>query len=62
LTNAQCQAYAILALRNLLQDGVIKTNDKNIYRTLDQELYCIFDRVGEETAEIEAVKILERQK
>lgn len=59
MTNPQCQSYAIIALRNLAHDGTIKTNDKNIYRTLDHELYCIFDRVGEETAEIEATKILE---
>lgn len=59
MTNAQCQAYAIIALRNLIQDGTIKTIDKNIYHTMDHELYCIFDRVGEETAEIEAKRILE---
>jgi hypothetical protein len=60
LTNSQCQSYAIIALRNLIRAGVVKTNDKNIYHTLDHELYYIFDMIGEEEAEEKAGRILSR--
>ncbi len=59
MTNSQCQSYAIIALRNLIQAGIIKTNDKNVYKVLDYELYCIFDMVGEEEVEETAARILE---
>lgn len=59
MTNAQAQGYAIIALKNLIDAGTIKTNNKNIFRALDHELYGIFNMVGEEEAELIAEQILQ---
>lgn len=59
MTNAQCSAYTIIALSNLIKAGMIKTSRKNIYQVFDHELYGIFDMVGEEEVEEKAAQILE---
>lgn len=59
MTNSQCQSYAIIAVRNLIRDGVLKAIDRNIYQVLDHELHEIFDWVEEEEAEEKAARILE---
>jgi hypothetical protein len=58
VTNAQCQAYAVIAVRNLIRDGIIKANIKKVYRAIDRELYQLFDEIGEEEAEERAARIL----
>lgn len=58
MTNAQCQAYAVIAVRNLIRDGIIKSNIKKVYRAIDRELYQLFDEIGEEEAEERAARIL----
>jgi hypothetical protein len=58
VTNAQCQAYAVIAVRNLIRDGIIKSNIKKVYRAIDRELYQLFDEIGEEEAEERAARIL----
>lgn len=58
MTNAQCQAYAVIAVRNLIRDGIIKANIKKVYRAIDRELYQLFDEIGEEEAEERAARIL----
>ncbi len=58
MTNSQAQAYAVIALRNLIEADIIRSNDKNIYHIMDRELYSLFDYISEEEAEERAVKIL----
>lgn len=48
MTNAQCQAYAIIAVQNLIRDGIIKANAKEVYRAIYRELYYLFDEISEE--------------
>lgn len=59
MTNAQCQAYAVIAARNLIRDGIIKADTKEACRAIDRELYCLFDFIGEEEAEEKAIMILQ---
>jgi hypothetical protein len=59
LTNAQAQAYAIIAVKNLTKDGTIKADESTVYHELDHEMHCLFDVTDEETAERRAIKILQ---
>jgi hypothetical protein len=62
MTNAQAQAYAIIALKNLLEAGhVKKASDltiSQVLNALDSEMYYLFDRLSEEDAEYKAERIL----
>lgn len=57
MTNEQCQAYAIIAIRNLAKAGKIKA-DVFTYNDLRWELFRLFDEIGEDEAEERAAKIL----
>lgn len=59
MTNAQCQAYAVIAVRNIIRDGIIKADTKDACRAIDRELYDLFDLISEEEAEEKAIRILE---
>ena len=59
MTNAQCQAYAIIAIRELIRDGVIQGDVNEACRAIDRELYCLFDMVSEDEAEEKAIRILQ---
>lgn len=59
MTNTQCQAYAVIAVRNLVRDGIIKADANEACRAIDRELYCLLDFIGEEEAEEKAVRILQ---
>jgi hypothetical protein len=60
MTNAQAQAYAVIALRNLLKEKGWHSKDiKDYCKYLDKEMYWLFDIVSEEEAEEKANKILE---
>ena len=59
MTNAQCRAYAVIAVRNLIRDGIIKADTKDACREIDHELYCLFDFISEEDAEEKANRILQ---
>lgn len=57
MTNSEVQAYAIVALNNLIKAGFIKTiNNKILLSKLDSEMYYLFDRYPEE----EVVYLMER--
>lgn len=60
MTNAQCQAYAVIAMRNLIRAGIIKAGPITACHALNNELYLLFDKIGEEEAEERAYRILRR--
>jgi hypothetical protein len=60
MTNAQAQAYAVIALKRLMTEGYIQ-GDKHLCRLLDHEMYALFDTMSEEEAEEKANRILEGQ-
>lgn len=48
MTNSEAQAYAIVALNNLIKAGIIRvTNNKSLLSKLDSEMYYLFDRYSE---------------
>jgi len=56
MTNSEAQAYAMVALNNLIKAGIIKAkNNKNILDSLDREMYYLFDRYSED----EVVELME---
>lgn len=59
MTNEQCQAYAVIAIRNLIKAGIIKGKVQDICTEVDCELYCLFDVMTAEEAEAKAAKILQ---
>ena len=59
MTNAQCQAYAVIAVRNLIRDDIIKADTKDACRAIDRELYYLFDFISEKEAEKKAIRILQ---
>mgnify|MGYP001268520499 CR=1 FL=1 len=59
MTNAQCQAYAIIAIRELIRDGVIQGDVNEACRAIDRELYYLFDFISEKEAEKKAIRILQ---
>lgn len=60
MTNAQAQAYAVMALKSLVEDGIIKVkNITEACQKLDHEMYRQFDNWEEEVAEKKAIRILE---
>jgi hypothetical protein len=60
MTNAQAQAYAIIALRNLLREkGWHAADIKDYCKYLDREMYDLMDIMSEEEAEQKANRILQ---
>ena len=60
MTNAQAQAYAVIALKGLIEDGVVKVKDTtNACHALDHEMHRLFDTWEEEIVEKIAIRILE---
>lgn len=56
MTNPEAQAYAMVALNNLIKAGIIRvTNNKSLLLKLDSEMYYLFDRYSED----EIVDIME---
>lgn len=58
MTNAQCQAYAVIALYNLIRVGIIKAGRMTACHAINNEMRLIFDEYGEEEAEEKAARIL----
>lgn len=61
MTNSQAQAYALLALRNLLSSGNLinaKVELKKILKALNGEMHYLMDCVSEEEAEERVNKIM----
>jgi hypothetical protein len=58
MTNTQAQAYAIIALKSLIEDGIVKADATKVYHALDHEMHSQFDNWDEETAEKRAIRIL----
>ena len=57
MNNSEAQAYAMVALRNLIKADVIKVkNTKDILRSLDMEMYYLMDRFSED----EVIEIAEK--
>ena len=57
MNNSEAQAYAVVALRNLIRAGSIKVkNTKDILSKLDKEMYFLMDRFSED----EIVEIAEK--
>lgn len=62
MTNAQAQAYAVIALNRLIGSGYTKTTGcekKQLCKLLDREMYDLMDIMSEEEAEEKAIRILE---
>jgi hypothetical protein len=62
MTNAQAQAYAVIALKRLMGSGYVRIynrSQKELCRLLDGEMYCLFDTFTEEEAEEKAGRIFE---
>ncbi|MHB1681523.1 MAG: hypothetical protein ACYCYO_01665 [Bacilli bacterium] len=51
MTNAQAQAYAVIASRNI---GIA---DVSMLKKLDYEMYRLFDELTEQEAELKALKL-----
>lgn len=58
MTNAQCRAYAVIALRNLIKAGIIKAGPMTACHAIKNEIYLLLDEIGEEEAEERAYRIL----
>jgi len=59
MDNSEAQAYAIVALNNLIDAGVIKVkNAKDILKRLDREMYYLMDRYSENEVFAHANKIM----
>ena len=59
MTNAQAQAYAVLAVKNLLEYEIIRGSKKEACSAVDHEMKVLFDELEEEVAERKAIRILE---
>lgn len=57
MTNEQAQAYAIIAIKNLIKAGKIKA-DGFVYNDIRWELFRLFDEIDEDEAEERAARIL----
>lgn len=48
MTNSEAQAYAVVALSNLIKAGVVKVkNERSVLDKLDSEMYYLMDRYDE---------------
>jgi len=57
MTNSEAQAYAVVALHNLIKVGEIKLRDKKKFlNELDREMYYLMDNYSED----EIVRKMER--
>ena len=62
MTNAQAQAYAVMALHDMIKNGEISTKGKSIDEAchkLNRQMHWIFDQYTEKQAESIGDKILE---
>lgn len=56
MTNSESQAYAVVALNNLIKVDIIKVkNKKEVLNKLDKEMYYLMDRYSED----EVVELME---
>lgn len=62
MTNNQAQSYAIVALKNLIDAGLLVNVNESIYDKFDREMYYLMDRYSETEIEKIANRILEQGK
>jgi hypothetical protein len=62
MTNNESQAYAVVALNNLIKARVVKVkNTKDILRKLDREMYYLMDRYSEDEIVGKAYQIFTKE-
>lgn len=59
MTNTEAQSYAVVALRNLIKAGIIKTvNITEVLHKLDSEMHYLFDFYSEDEMQKMANRLL----
>ena len=65
MTNSEAQAYAIVAMRNLIKDGIVKVgkarNVNEVLRSLDISMYYLMDEYSEDKIVEKVNKIMTRE-
>jgi hypothetical protein len=62
MTSNQAQAYAVIALNELILAGVIKVEDKNeVLRRMEKEMFVVIHSIREQEAERKAENILQKK-
>ncbi len=62
MTESQAQAYAVIALNELILAGVIKVENKNeVLRRMEKEMFVVMHLIGKQEAERKAENILQNK-
>ncbi len=59
MTNAQAQGYAVVTLRNLIKNGIVKADTTEACRAIYRGMYDLMDIMSEEEAEEKSIRVLQ---